>query len=343
MIARRQTARIGDREVGVFVTESGLDVDGRLVSWLDVDDVLEGDHRVTLGLADGSTLELRALGATHDRFLDELRSARRAVRLPALTVATGAPLRSFLSRDAAGPVDVHLFAKVLVIEPRHGAVDAVPLPLVVAVRRDGHSIVLQCRGRSDVTVRALGARTDEFVDVLERATVDLRTATVAAYAALDPSLEGCTAPDGWAFTSSDQPSAWASLLAMAERGERAEQMALLRDQSRDDLALGIYTDGGAEAMPFALARVGDRTAVEAFTADDRATFVFAMTDRDALNAVLLLTSFRREALSLPQEQLGRWAVAVRTWPAVQAARAALVARVVHDGRWRDAVSTALRP
>lgn len=340
MTARRQAARIGDRQVDAFVTEAGLDVDGRLISWLDVDDIDEGDHRVTLTLADAVRLELRALGATHDQFLDDLRRARRAARFPALTVATGAPLRSFLSRDPAGLIDVHVFAKVVVVEPRSGRPDAVPLALLADIRRSGHTITLHCRGRADVSVRALGARTDEFVDVLERACVELRGATAAAYAALDPALEGCTTPDGWAFTAAERPDTWTVLMALAGRGERADEVHLLRRLAGDDLAFGVYT-GDGEPLPFALARVGDRIAVEAFTADDRATFVFATGDMAALNAVLLLTGFRREALSLPDGELGRWAVAVRTWPSVQQARSMLVGRVVHGPQWADGVRAAL--
>ena len=341
MTTRRQMARVGDRNVDTFVTEAGLDLDRRLISWLDVDDVVEGDHRVTLALADGTSVELRALGATHDQFLHELRAARRALRFPALTMSTGAPVRSFLSRDPSGPVDVHVFTKVVVIEPRTGRPDAVPLSLIVDLRRDGHQLTLRCRGRTDVTVRALGARTDEFVDVLDRAVIDLQAATAAAYVALDPDLEGCTAPDGWAFTLHERPGAWSTLVNLAARGERADEVALLRELSGDDLALGVFTDGGTTAMPFALAHVDDRIVVEAFVADDRATFVFAHHDREFLNAVLLLTAFRREVLSLPQDQLGRWAVAVRTWPAVQWARDALLSRIVHDDGWADHVRQVL--
>jgi hypothetical protein len=57
--------------------------------------------------------------------------------------------------------------------------------------------------------------------------------------------------------------------------------------------------------------------------------------------VLLLTSFRREAISFPEDQLGRWAVAVRTLDIVQWARRALVARVVHDDGWETSVRRAL--
>ena len=70
-----------------------------------------------------------------------------------------------------------------------------------------------------------------------------------------------------------------------------------------------------------LAPVGDCVVVEATDGDDRATFVFRTHDVARLNAVLLLTAFRREALFLPDDQLGRWAIAARLWPAVREARA----------------------
>ncbi len=91
-----------------------------------------------------------------------------------------------------------------------------------------------------------------------------------------------------------------------------------------------------------LAPVGSRIAVEG-TADDeaRATFVFRTDDVERLNVALLLTSFRREAISLPADQLGRWALAVRTLDVVRWARESLVARVIHDETWADKVRAAL--
>ena len=94
-------------------------------------------------------------------------------------------------------------------------------------------------------------------------------------------------------------------------------------------------------LSFVLAPVNGSTVVEATDGDDRATFVFAATDTDLLNAVLVLTSFRREALFLPDDQLGRWAVAARTWPAVREARSLLRARIVHDERWAANLDAAL--
>ena len=49
-------------------------------------------------------------------------------------------------------------------------------------------------------------------------------------------------------------------------------------------------------MPFVLAPVGDLVAVEATDADDRATYILRVDDVDKLNAVLVLTTFRREAV-----------------------------------------------
>jgi hypothetical protein len=64
-------------------------------------------------------------------------------------------------------------------------------------------------------------------------------------------------------------------------------------------------------------------------------------DVDRLNAALVVTAFRREALFLPDDRLGRWAVAVRTNEVVQWARGALAARTIHDDAWQANVTAAL--
>jgi hypothetical protein len=94
-------------------------------------------------------------------------------------------------------------------------------------------------------------------------------------------------------------------------------------------------------LPFVLAPVGDLLAVEATDTDDRATYIFRTDDVERLNAVLVLTTFRREVYSLPDDQLGRWATAVRVLEPVRWLRGALAARVVHDDSWADKVRAAL--
>ncbi len=336
-----QSARLDGRAVEVVVGEVGISIDARLTSWLDVDDVQQGDHKVTLVLSDGTPLTLTHLGQTCDRFMDALRRARRAVRLPALTIATGDPLFACTSRAPGAEADVLLFPAALVVEPRSGLPVPVPLPLIEDVEREGYAIRLHCRAIDDVTVRALGQKTDEFLDRLARARRALVAATHDAYTQFDPALEGFSAPDGWAITRSASPAVWQVLNARAGSGERSAEIAVLAELAGDDLRFGVYTEGGAHPLPFALAPVGGRVAVEAIEGDDRATYVFATDDVDGLNAVLLLTSFRREALSLPDDELGRWAVAVRTSAAVRAARSALVARVVHNAAWEQNVRSAL--
>jgi hypothetical protein len=94
-----------------------------------------------------------------------------------------------------------------------------------------------------------------------------------------------------------------------------------------------------------LAPAGDRVAVEGTDTDARVTYVFAAgageADVDRLNVVLMLVSFRREALYLPEEELGRWAVAARTLDVVRWARTALAARIVHDEKWEANLRAAL--
>ena len=328
-------------EVRATVLEAGLDVDGTLTDWLDLDGVVEGDHRVRCDLADGSSFTLAKLGATHDRFMAELRERRRVARFAALTVATGTPAVSYLSRAADGPVDVHLYTKVLVVEPRVGHPIAAPLPLIERVDRDGYDITITLRGLPPVGLSALGVKTDEFLRRLAAARQDLQVATSAAYVQYDAALAGLSAPDGWALTASTAGSHWSALLARAISGSRAAEVQFLAGRAGDRLAVGIFTDGGTSPLPFVLAPIGSCVVVEATDGDDRATYVFRADDVERLNSVLILTGFRREALFLPDDQLGRWAIAARLWPAVREARAALVGRVVHGERWQEQVEAVL--
>ena len=340
-LPRPQRAERDGTAVTVTVLEPGLEVEGAILDWLDIDTVVEGDHRVALHHADGTVTTLTKLGATHDRFMAELRTARRRARYAALTIATGEPSVSYLSRAADGLVDVHLFPKVLVAEPRSGVPVAIPLPLVSSVDRSGYTITVAAVGLEPLVISALGAKTDEFVMRLAQARRDLLVATSAAYTAFDAALEGFAAPDGCAVDATGAGQYWPALLERAQAGSRANEVRLLAELAGERLRIGIFTEGGTGTLPFVLAPVGDLVVVEATDGDDRATFVFRTTDLARLNAVLLLTSFRREALFLTDDRLGRWAVAVRTWAVVREARAALVARVVHDDQWEAKVRAVL--
>lgn len=341
MTDTRQRVRLDGRDTEAVVTDEMLILDQRPISWLDVDRLDEGDHRLTLHLGDGTAVTMSHTGATHDRFVDDLRRRRRRVRFPALTAATGDPLESWVSRDPAGHADVHLFDRSLVVEARSGDVTVVPLSLLDRVDRDGHSFVLRCRGLDDVTVRALGQATDRFAERLDTVRRALLAGTAAAYAELDADLSGLVAPDGWAVDAVEAGRHWPTLIARMSAGERSAEFELLRDLSGDRLRIGLWTEGGSTAMPFVLAPVGDVVAVEAVETDARATFVFRSTDVGRVNAALVLTGFRRDALSLPDDRLGRWATAARTSAPVQWARRAFVARVVHDAGWADGVRRAL--
>jgi hypothetical protein len=203
----------------------------------------------------------------------------------------------------------------------------VPIPSITDVTREGWTITIFQRAFEPVVLRGLGKRTDELLADVRRARDDLSAATRAA--------AGLSVDDGWAV------EAVGELRAKVLGGARAEEAALLASLAGDRLRAGIWTDGGRAAMPFVLAPVGSRIAVEATDSDDRATYVFETDDVEQLNAVLVLTTFRREVYSLPDPELGRWAVAVRVLPPVRWLRGALAARVVHDDTWVDRIRAAL--
>ncbi|HTN80096.1 MAG TPA: hypothetical protein VMK16_10520, partial [Acidimicrobiales bacterium] len=262
-----------------------------VATWLDADIVREADHSVTLVLPTHE-VAVTHLGAGFDRFCGELREARGAVRRAALTQSTGVPIDSYLSHDGNAVIDIHLCAGSLVVEPRGGGTTCVPLPSITEVARDGWTVTIRQRVFDPVVVRALGQRTDEFLSDLNRAREPLTG-------------------DGWATEG------------VAPDASRADEVALLTELAGERLRVGTWTDGGRVPMPFVLAPVAGLVAVEATDTDDRATYIFRTDDVERLNAVLVLTTFRREVYSLPDEQLGRWATAVRVLEPVRWLRGAL--------------------
>ena len=343
--------RIGGSAGTLDPRDDVLLVGERTIDWLDVDGLAttqDGPVRLTLRLADGELIEVSHLAGRADECAEVVRTLRGSSRRAALTQSTASPLVSFVARATDGGVsDVHLFGHALIVEPRADVPPVhVPLPLVREVVREGWVLTLRCRGIDDAALSGLGPRTDELEQRLARARTDLDTATRAALVAFEPALEGLDLVDGWPVPVADAAAHGPALAARWSTGARAAEVAALRGLAGEPgLRYGIWTEGGTTALPFIMAAAGDgagaRVAVEAVDADDRATFVFATDDADRLAAALVLSSFRREVLSLPDAELGRWAVAVRTQPHVRWAREALVARVVHDGRWQEQVAAAM--
>lgn len=338
--------RLDGSAVQASIGEQALVVDGQPLAYVDMDEVRVDGWSVQLDMAGRAPVVLEALGRGRDQFLSELRAARSPVRRAALLQWTGdRPIDSYEAHKAQDPEVLTLFPDGLTIEPAVGPPASVPLGLVTGVRRDGYTIVLTLRGLPPVTIRQLGPRTDEFLADLDAARTDLARRTAEAYAAYDPALAGLAAPDGWAVTRAEAGRHWGALRAAVAGQERAAEVAVLEEVAGARLRLGVKALTGSEVMPFALAPAGDRVAVEGSDTDARATYVFACgseeADVDRLNVVLLLVSFRREAIYLPDDQLGRWAVAARVLDVVRWARSTLAGRVVHDAQWEANVRALL--
>lgn len=319
-----------------------LQVGDRSIPYIDLDGIRVDGHDVAIDLAGGQTLVLAQMGRTRDDFLRELRGARAPVRRAALLQWAGtAPIDSYEAWQGDTPVTVFLFAGGLTVEADSGVPAFVPFPLLDEVTRDGYRFTFSLKGgMAPVAIEKAGKRTDELAADLAAARRDLTAATAAGYAAIDPSLVGFDAADGWAVGRSAAGEWWTALRAAVAGQSRAAEIDLLERLAGDALRLGLRVVG-AEPLSFALAPVSGKVAVEGTDTDARATFVFATDDVDRLNAALLLTNFRREAISLPEAELGRWALAVRALEVVRWARQTLVARIVHDDTWEAKVSVAL--
>ena len=344
-------ARVDGVRVDVVPSSDVLTCGERVLDWNDIDGVdvvRDSPLALRLTLSDASTVDIDQLGPRGDEFGDVLRDLRGRVRRASLTQSAEAPVAAFVARDPDGTqYDVTLFPHVLTVEPRTSApVQHVPLSLLRAVDRDGWTFHLRCRGIDDVDLRGLGPRTDEFEQRLAETRRGLAATTRAAMTAFEPALEGFDLPDGWAVTIEEAGRHGTTVAHRWTTGARSAQVDVLAKAcGTRGLRYGMWTEGGVVAMPFVLAVVGEgeatRVAVEAVDADDRATFVFATDDVARLNAALVLSAFRREVLSLPDPELGRWAVAVRMQPHVRWIRERMAARVVHDAAWETSVTAAL--
>ncbi len=330
------SCRVDGREATAQVLAEGLALEGRTLAYVDLDAVALEELAITVTPYDAAPVRITHLAARRDEFVRDLLAARADARRAALLQWTGdRPIDSYLV-GATGTRTV-LFADAVTVEPVSRPTAIVPFGLLRAVERDGYRFTFRAVGLTPVTVGPFGPRTDEFVQDLERARAGFAARSAAAYAALDDRLAGFAAPLGTAVCAADAGGYWGALRA-AVAGEETD---LLADLAGDGLRIGIAALAREQTMPFLLAPTPRGVAVEGAGEQARATYVFATDDIDRLGAALLLTSFRREALYLPPEQLGRWALAVRTSEVVRWARSVLAGRVVHDAGWAEGVRALL--
>jgi hypothetical protein len=330
----------------VTVGPQALDANGRMLPYVQMDTVAVSGYTIDLGMYPAGGVRIGGLGPKTQAFLTELDLYRARARRAALLQWTGTPEVGSFAQAPANPNDVpvgiHVFDDGLTVEPRNGVPDLVPYALLDRVDRDGYSITLQRRGLPPVEVRRLGPRTDEFLQLVERGRVAQRRAMTEAFGAMDDRLLGLSAPNGWGLTAEEASIYGGALADTFAIGERADEIAVLSALVGPDLRYGLALQPEGP-MPFVLAVGRNKIAVESAEPEQaRATYLFATTDVAALNTALIMISFRREALYMAADKLGRWSLAVRTLPVVRWARSVLAARVVHDDAWEAGISAALR-
>lgn len=339
-------AQIDGARGTVTVGPQALDADGRMLPYVLMDTVTVNGYAIELGMYPSGTVRLTGFGPKTAAFLADLDEFRSRSRRAALLQWTGTPEVASFTQAPAGPDDVpvgiHVFDDGLTVEPRNGIPELVPYALLERVDRDGYTITLNRRGLPPVVVRRLGARTDEFLAVLDRGRNSLRRAVSDAFGAMDDRLLGFSAANGWALTAQEASIYGGALADTFATGERAEEVAVLTSLVGPDLRYGLTLQPEGP-MPFLLAVGRSKIAVESAEPDQaRATYVFSTTDAAALNTALIMISFRREVLYLAEDKLGRWSLAVRTLPVVRWARSVYSARVIHDENWPSGIAAALR-
>lgn len=331
--------RVDGAEATIVISPEGIDGLGEFIPWHAVDTVSETGTAIDLGVARGlegalTVVRLSHLGAQRDEVAREIRQARGAARRPSLAQSDLAVTEEFTAHVADTVIDVVLLPNGMIVEQRGALAAFVPWGLVADVQRDGYAVTFRLRQGEPVTVAGLGERTDEFEDEVARLRLALSQAARAAMAEWDTA--GLAWEDGWALTDP------AAVRAVASRGS-ADECSVL-GETCSVLRAGVFTEGGTQDVPFLIGTAANGvTIVEGVGEEDRATYLFATSDVDRVNAALLRLSFRRELLVLPQGELGRWAAAIRTQPEVAWLRSVIQGRVVHDTRWETKVREATAP
>lgn len=321
-------ARIDGQPVTLVVGSDGIVVAGRGFPWHEVDALDDDGTRIVLTIARGiagtpATIEITHLGTRRDAAAREMRERRGVARRRSLGQGDLVPLASFTARDEERVIDVEVFPHGIVLELRGGSAVFVARGLIADVKREGYRFTCALRHGGPISVAGLGARSDEFALAVSRM---LAEGSIAGH----PDWI-----DGWGMESAD------AVREIAARGRPEEVQVLLETCGR--VRAGIYTEGGAQEVPFLLGVGPGGAVLEGMGDEARATFVFATDDLDRVNAALLTICFRRDLLSLPEEDLGQWAAAIRTQPEVAWLRSALVARIIHAEGWESRLRAAIAP
>jgi hypothetical protein len=200
---------------------------------------------VSVGLADGSALELMRLGRMRTQLLAEL-SDGRASESAASLHPIGAPA-SFSGLLGADPVELRVYDDALLVIGQSGA-RRVSFAFVSNVQAAGYVVTVEEAGRGAVPVSRLGRRTGEFTDLLTQRLAAARERTAAFVGALVPWLDPLTLGraagllrDGVAVPAGVldevQPGLAGSLMDVAALPARRDTVADLG--RRGELAIGF--------------------------------------------------------------------------------------------------------
>jgi hypothetical protein len=141
---------------------------------------------VSVGLADGSVLELSRLGRMRTQLLAELSDGRADGRAAGMR-PVGAPA-SFSGLSGAEPVELRVYDDALLVIGASRA-QRISFSFVSTVRAVDYVVTVEKAGRPAVQVSRLGRRTGEFTDLLTDRLSAARARTAAFVGALVPWLD----------------------------------------------------------------------------------------------------------------------------------------------------------
>ena len=342
-------------EAEALISDEALVVGPVSVSWLDADVLSAADYRIALDLWPGGRLVLSQLGRRFDTFVQELRRVRNQARVAGLLAHGITRPKTFSGAVLAGggqnAAELQVYDTHVTVVPIDADPWQVPLGALTDVRAQLEPPGVILEARSGLTTFGRLARRREAIEV---AIIERREAQRDLLAELTGQS---VFSDGWGVARAEVRD-FDQLLERFTAPERVLGRSTLVAAATSEPRLGfvqlVDPDGDALQCParlpdnwaaFVLVPVGSLTVLEIIAGPSAATYVFR-DEIDAVNRDLQLLHFRRAPLALTAEQAQLTAsnphrLALRRLEPLRRLRSAMVARLIHNDGWREALRAAV--
>ncbi len=331
--------RVADRperkDAQISIDKEGLTLGGAFVDYADIEKLRPISHRVFIDMAGGYTIEISMLGFSYDGFWEELVNAFGKRSLDSLF------LEEPLSMDCEGEYElpagdgrapergrghILLYPDSVCILPDSSHAVRIPLCFTQAFEQKGYWLQLSLVTGETYGLGRMGYDTQPFMDrceaFLRKAKKD-RVAKIKAIAQNPPEARSSGSDEGEAAAAAPRQ--------FPETSGHKDGGALPSPFTHCGI-FRTYADEGCWMAAFG----SSRCAVELFTGEQAATYLYHYQDRQAflfrLEMAMEAVGTHREIIFLGDEQLADkplYRMALHRSPAVRFLRSCSAGRIIH--------------